>query len=1052
MTITGSNFGSTQGTSTTQFNGIATTPATWSATSILATVPGGATSGNVVVTVGGVASNGMNFAVNLSPPSITSLNPVSAAGGTLVTITGANFGSAQGASTVQFRGTAATPAAWTATSITAPVPAIGAGSASVVVTVNGVASNSAGFTVTVPSASPVLIQHISKDAGTTASSTLAFPSSNSGGNWIGVLIRAGQTGEIFTVKDSSGNTYRKAVQFNETVNGNTLGVFYAENIAGGLNTVTVSDTAANTLRFTILEYSGVAAANSLDVAAAAQGNSTSPNSGTVTTTTNGDLLLGAIVTANAASYAAGSNYKIEESVPAAPNTKLIAEDQVQGTAGAVTASASLGTADNWAAGLAAFKAYNGAAPPPISVSVAPALVNIPTGGTQVFTATINNDSQNKGANWTLSGAGCSGITCGTLLNVTTTSVTYNGPATAPSPATATLTATSVADTTKSAPATITLTQGSLNVTVSPKRSAITTSQKQQFAATVTNDPLNAGVSWSVDGNTGGNATSGTISSAGLFTPGSQPGLHAVVATSVSNASVSAAVNIAVTDLPGVFTHHNDLARTGQNLKEYALSPATVSSSTFGRLFSCAVDGFVYAEPLYVANLVIGGAVRNVVFIATEHDSIYAFDADSPSCVQLWKISFLGTNVTTVPAADTGDTDDLIPEIGITSTPVIDPVTNTIYVVPKTKETVGSGCSSSSPCYVHRLHALDITTGSEKFNGPVVIAATNFVPFRHLQRPALLLANSTVYVSFGSHGDTANYQGWLFGYDPATLVQKFAWPTTDPTSGNNAGAIWSSGSGPSVDTAGNVYIETGNGAFNANTGGKNYSDSAVKLSPAGSVLDYFTPFDQATFSANDVDLGSAGVVVLPDSVGSSAHPHLALVTGKVGILYLLDQNNLGQFNSTTNHDVQEVIPVPPPNTTDLNGGVFGAPAYWNGNIYLTGVGFPLSQFLISNGAIAFPANSRTNNLFPSRGATPAVSANGTNGGIVWILDLGVWRTNGAAILDAYDATNLSILLYSSPANGTGAAGPAVKFTVPTVANGKVYVGGQSTFTVFGFNLN
>jgi hypothetical protein len=1052
VTIMGTNFGSSQPSSTVKFNGTAATPSNWTATSITAPVPIGATTGNVVVTVGGVASNGMSFTVTSPPPSITNVNPASGTVGTLVTITGTNFGSPQGTSTIKFSGTSAAPTAWSATSITVPVPAIAAGSTTIVVTVGGVASNSASFTVTAPTTSLALIQHISKDAGSTSSSTLAFPSSNTAGNWIGVLIRAGQSGEVFTVKDSTGNTYHQAIQFNETGNGNTLGVFYAENIASGPNTITVSDTVSNTLRFTILEYSGIATTNSLDVTAAAQGKSTSANSGNATTTSSGDLLLGAILTAGAASYTAGSNYKIEESVPAAPNAKLIAEDQVQAAAGPVSASATLGAADNWAAGLAAFKAASGAAPPPISISVSPASASVSTGGTQPFTATLQNDSQNKGANWSLSGTGCSGSTCGTLSNVTTTSVTYNSPAVAPAPPTVTLTATSVADTTKNASATITVTQASLSVTVSPKRSALTTSQTQQFAATVTNDPQNAGVSWSVDGNTGGNTTTGAISSTGLFTPGSQPGQHTVSATSVSNASVSAAVTVAVTDLSGIFTHHNDLARTGQNLKEYALSPATVSSATFGRLFSCGVDGFVYAEPLYVANLVIGGTPRNVVFIATEHNSVYAFDADSPSCTQLWKVSFLATNVTTVPAGDTGATDTIVPEIGITSTPVIDPATNTIYVVPYTKETIGSGCSSGSPCYVHRLHALDLTTGLEKFNGPVVIAAPNFVPRRHLQRPALLLANNTVYVSFGSHGDVPNYQGWLLGYDPATLAQKFAWSTTDATSGNNAGAIWSSGSGPAVDASGNIYVETGNGAFNANTGGRNYSDSAVKLGPAGNVLDYFTPFNQDTFSANDIDLGSGGVVILPDSVGSSTHQHLALVTGKVGILYLLDQLNLGHFNSTSNQDVQEVIPVPPPNTTNGDGGIFGSPAYWNGNIYVTGVGYPLSQFLISNGAISFPANSSSSNRFPLRGATPAVSANGTSGGIVWILDLTAWQSNGAAILDAYDATNVTNLIYSSPASGTGSAGSAVKFTLPTVANGKVYVGGQSTFTVFGLNPN
>jgi hypothetical protein len=712
--------------------------------------------------------------------------------------------------------------------------------------------------------------------------------------------------------------------------------------------------------------------------------------------------------------------------------------------------------------IVAFRAAGAAPPPPISVTVSPTSANVPTGyGTQVVTATVQNDVQGQGVTWVLSGTGCSGNTCGTLTNVTTTSVTYNAPTSVPNPAGVTLTATSIADNTKSASSAITVVQGTIHVSVAPKRGSITTSQTQQFSATVTNDPSNGGVTWTLIAN--GSPCSpacGAISSTGLYTPGAQAGLYTIAATSVSNTSVSTSVNFAVTDLTGVFMHHNDTAGTGQNLKEYGLSPTTVSSSTFGMLFSCPVDGYVYAQPLYMANLSIGGVMHNVVFLATEHDSVYAFDADSSSCSQVWKTSFLSSGVTTMPYQDTGiggtyTTTDIVPEIGITSTPVIDAATNTIYLEAKTKETVGTGCSSANPCYVHRLHALNVVTGVEKFGGPVVISAPNFVSMRHFNRPALILANGTIYIGFGSHGDIPNYQGWLFGYDAATLAQKFVFAATDPTSGSNAGGVWLSGAGPRIDASGNVYISTGNGAFNANTGGgKNYGDSVVKLSPTGGVLDYFAPFDQSTLAANDIDLGSSGTIILPDAVGSVAHPHLALATGKTGVMYLLDQTNLGKFNSSVNQDVQEVVPIPPMNTTNLDGGIFGSPAYWNGNIYVTGVNYPLMQFGIANGAISTPDASRSVNTFPLRGAIPVVSANGNGGGIVWVLDLSAWQTNGPAILDAYDATNLGTPtpLYSSPGSGAGAAGPAVKFTVPTVANGKVYVGGQSVFTVFGMLPN
>jgi hypothetical protein len=587
---------------------------------------------------------------------------------------------------------------------------------------------------------------------------------------------------------------------------------------------------------------------------------------------------------------------------------------------------------------------------------------------------------------------------------------------------------------------------SVTVTVSPKRAAVTTSQSQQIMATVT-DPQNGGVSWSVDGINSGSSAVGTVSATGLFTPGSQIGLHTVTATSNSNPSVSASASIAVTDLKGVFTYHNDPARTGQNLQEYALTTTTVNSSNFGVLFSCPVDGYVYAQPLYIANFAIGGQTRNVVFVATEHDSVYAFDADSSSCVKLWQTSFLSSGVTTVPPADTGETGDLIPEIGITSTPVIDPSTSTIYVVAKTKETVGSGCSRGNPCYVHRLHALNMTNGAEKFGGPVVLSAPNFVPLYHLQRPALLLNNGTVYIGFGSHGDFNAWQGWLMAYSSSTLTQQWVWHSTDPTNGNNEGAIWGSGNGPALDANGNIYVETGNGVFD---GTSNFSDSVVKLSPEGARLDYFTPFDQDVMQNNDIDLGSSGPIILPDAVGSAAHPHVMIATGKVGVVYLLDQTNMGQYHSGANQDLGEVSVGF--NTTNITGGFFGQPAYWNGNIYTIIVGDSLRQFTVGNGSISTVSSSNSNNTFTFRGATPAVSANGATNGIVWVADITAYQSGGAVVLDAYDATTVSNPLYSSPSNGSGAAAPATKFTVPTVANGKVYVGGQLAFTVCGLLPN
>jgi len=588
----------------------------------------------------------------------------------------------------------------------------------------------------------------------------------------------------------------------------------------------------------------------------------------------------------------------------------------------------------------------------------------------------------------------------------------------------------------------------LSVTISPKRAAVTLSQPQQFTGTLSNDPQNGGVSWSVDGVAGGSSTNGTVSSAGLYTPGTQPGVHTVTVTSNSSPSTSASATVAVTDFPGMYTYHNDNARTGQNLKEYALTPATVNSSTFGVLFSCAVDGYLYATPLYVPGLNISGQTRNVVFIATEHDSVYAFDADSPSCVQLWHVNFLSTGVTTVSPADVNEFGDLTPEIGITSTPVIDPTTNTIYVMAKTKETVGTGCSTANPCFIHRLHALDMITGAEKFNGPVVVTGPNFNPLTHLQRAALLLNNGTVYVAIGSHGDNGVWQGWMMAYTAAApLTQQWVYHTTDPINGNNGGAIWNSGNGPAVDSSGNIYVETGNGFFD---GVNNFSDSVIKISPQGTRLDFFTPFDQQIMQTNDIDLGSSNPIVLPDSVGSATHPHLLIATGKVGVIYLLDQTNMGGFNSASNHDVEEINVAF--NTGSATNGFYGQPAYWNGNIYAVVVGDVMRQYAISNGNITIGAVSHSTNQFGFRGATPAVSANGTTNGIVWVADVSGYESGGPTILNAYDATNLGSRLYISPSGGAGAASLATKFTVPTIANGKVYLAGQNAFTVFGLLPN
>lgn len=498
---------------------------------------------------------------------------------------------------------------------------------------------------------------------------------------------------------------------------------------------------------------------------------------------------------------------------------------------------------------------------------------------------------------------------------------------------------------------------------------------------------------------------------------------------------------------GTFTHRNDNARTGQNLQEFTLTPVTVNQTQFGKIFSCAVDGYVYAQLLYVQNLAIPGQrAHNVVFVATEHDSVFAFDADNAACAQLWTTSFIdpSSGISTVPSIDVGS-DDIVPEIGITGTPVIDPQSQTLYVVAKTKE---------NGTYVQRLHALDTTTGAEKFGGPAVIQASLpgtgdgtdganilFDALHQNQRAALLLANDVVYIAFASHGDVDPYHGWLLGYDAATLQQVAIF---NATPNGSRGGIWQSGGGPSADASGNIFVITGNGTFDADAGGTDFGDSFLRLTQSVGVLtpvDFFTPFNQADLEAADIDLGSTGPVLLPDQAGTD-HPHLVLGAGKDGNAYLVDRDNMGKFNSTDNSQIVQTL------TVSANG-VFGSPAFWENNIYFLPVLDVLKAFQLSSGLLSTTPTSEASAVFGYPGASPVISANGSTNGIVWVLDNSAFATSDPAVLYAYDATDVTRELYDSTQAGSrDQAGPAVKFTVPTVANGKVYVGGQNQVTVFG----
>jgi hypothetical protein len=594
----------------------------------------------------------------------------------------------------------------------------------------------------------------------------------------------------------------------------------------------------------------------------------------------------------------------------------------------------------------------------------------------------------------------------------------------------------------------------ISVTIKPARAAITTGQTQTYVATVANDTLNQGVTWAVDTFPGGNAISlGTIDASGKYTPpttGMIGGAHTITATSRTDSSKSVSGTIAVTDLPGVFTYHNDISRTGQNTKEYALTPSLVNTATFQKLFSCTVDAAVYAQPLWVGNLPIGGVTHNVVYVATQHDTVYALDADNPGCQNVWggpKSLIPPTGETWVTSSDVS-CGDLEPDIGIVGTPVIDPLSNTIYIVTKTKATGGS------LAYHQRLHALDLATGAEKFSGPTDIQASvsgtgngssggtlNFDPKSNNQRPALLLESGHVIISWASHCDIDPYHGWAISYSASTLLKESVFNASP--NGLKAG-IWMSGNGPAADGNGNIYSASGNGTWN---GTDAYGDSIVKLGPQSGglfgTLDYFTPTNQGTLDAGDTDLGSGGLVLLPDLTGNP-HPHLLLQAGKEGKIYVVNRDNLGHMctGSCSTGDTQIVQELP-----GAVGGMFGTPAYWNGTVYFGGSGDNIKAFSVSASAtspLSSNPTSQSSHTFSFPGPTPSVSSNANTNGIVWAVETGQYCTQqspgcGPAVLHAYDATTLATELWNSTQGAGNTAGNAVKFMVPTVANGKVYLG-------------
>ena len=499
----------------------------------------------------------------------------------------------------------------------------------------------------------------------------------------------------------------------------------------------------------------------------------------------------------------------------------------------------------------------------------------------------------------------------------------------------------------------------------------------------------------------------------------------------------------------ITTYHYDNLRTGQNLNETTLTTANVNQAKFGKLGELMVDGKVDAQPLYLSNVAITGVgTKNVLYVATEHGSVYAFDADNVSgtaAKPLWRIS---TQLSGEISSDDRGCNQVTPEIGITSTPVIDRTRGAIYVVSVSKDAGGN--------YFHRIHALDLTSGKELFGGPTTITATvsgngaassggivTFDPSEYNERPGLLELNGTIYTTWGSHCDNGAYTSWMMAYSAATLKQT---SVLNLVPNGSDGGIWMAGAAPAADAAGNIYFLIGNGTFDTSLNASGFPSQGdcgncyVKVSSAAplTLLDYFTPSNTVAESNVDEDLGSGGPLLLPDITDATGKTrHLAVGSGKDAIIYVLDRDSMGKFSVAQNSIYQQI-------SGQLAGGEYAKPSYFNGTVYYGAVSDAVKAFPIAGGKLATSPSSKTAIQFPYPGATPAISANGTSSGILWAVENG-----SPAVLRAYDATNLATELYNSnQASGGRDQFSGNKFITAMIANGKVFVGTPNSVAVFG----
>jgi hypothetical protein len=546
------------------------------------------------------------------------------------------------------------------------------------------------------------------------------------------------------------------------------------------------------------------------------------------------------------------------------------------------------------------------------------------------------------------------------------------------------------------------------------------------------------------------ATSAIYTTAATTTADSGSKFSAIVSNTAGNATSNPAiltVNAAPPATTDVLTYHNDIARTGQNLTETTLTTSNVTSAKFGKLAFYPVDGLVDAEPLYASNLAVPSrGTHNLLIVPTENDSVYGFDADSGAT--LWQVSVLKSGET---PSDNRGCGQVTPEIGVTSTPVIDRTqgpNGVIYVVAMSKDASGN--------YHQRLHALDLALGTELLGGPVDIQATYpgtgdgsngtslvFEPGQYKERAALLLLNGVIYTGWASHCDIRPYTGWIIAYNESTLAQA---SVLNVTPNGNQGAIWMAGAGLAADSSGNIYFLDANGDFDTNLNPNgfpsngDYGNAFMKLSTASglAVADYFEMDNQASENSTDTDLGSGGMIVLPDLTNGSGNTvHLAVGAGKDSNLYLVNRDALGKFSSNNANIYQELAGAFP-------AGVWAMPAYFNNTLYYGSVGSPIQAFAFTNAKLSTSATAQTTNRFGYPGATPSISANGTSNGIVWAVE-----NASPAVLHAYDAATLNQLYDSNQASGgRDQFGSGNKFMTPMIVNGKVFVGTSNGVAVFG----